>query len=292
MYELRVLTGLHRGAALPLIGNQWLIGADKRSDLTLMDPGVKPMHCQLLLKGNKFCLRSRRGTVINNEGHQVPAIENIQAGESFALNGTWLTLEETSAPWPENPVAPIASGAPQNKRKLSASFWGVSFAAALATTGALASLESEPQAAPAKVENIKLQKKTKIMLNTPNEVKLTLVDMLRERELDTQISVREGPERVYLSGEIPRAKLAMVKRMLNRLHYSFDVQIPIENQVSEKVNKLPFKIVQIISGRLAHVVTDDGSRLFVGDELDGIRLVAIEKNQITFDGTQKFEVKW
>lgn len=42
MFELRVLSGLHQGAALPLIGEQWLIGADAEHDLALYDPASPP----------------------------------------------------------------------------------------------------------------------------------------------------------------------------------------------------------------------------------------------------------
>ena len=33
MYELRVLDGLHQGAALPLFGEQWSLGANADADL-------------------------------------------------------------------------------------------------------------------------------------------------------------------------------------------------------------------------------------------------------------------
>lgn len=41
LYELRVLTGLHRGAALPLNGEQWSIGSSAGADLALYDPGIR-----------------------------------------------------------------------------------------------------------------------------------------------------------------------------------------------------------------------------------------------------------
>ena len=41
MYELRVLSGLHQGTALPLIGEQWSIGADEEADLALFEPGLE-----------------------------------------------------------------------------------------------------------------------------------------------------------------------------------------------------------------------------------------------------------
>ena len=44
MYELRVLDGQRQGAALPLFGEQWSIGAQADADLVLNDPGVAEQH--------------------------------------------------------------------------------------------------------------------------------------------------------------------------------------------------------------------------------------------------------
>jgi len=55
---------------------------------------------------------------------------------------------------------------------------------------------------------------------------------------------------------------------------------------------LPFKILQIVGGPNGHVVLDQGSRLFVGDEVEGLRLVLIDNTKVVFDGLQRFEVRW
>ena len=47
LFELRVLSGLHEGAALPLFGECWSIGADQDADLELYDPGVAARHARL-----------------------------------------------------------------------------------------------------------------------------------------------------------------------------------------------------------------------------------------------------
>ena len=47
MYELRVLDGQRQGAALPLFGEQWSIGAQADADLVLNDPGVAEQHALL-----------------------------------------------------------------------------------------------------------------------------------------------------------------------------------------------------------------------------------------------------
>jgi type III secretion protein D len=50
--------------------------------------------------------------------------------------------------------------------------------------------------------------------------------------------------------------------------------------------------VQITTGSRANIVTDDGQRLFVGDEVDHLRLVSITSDQIEFNGRDNIKVSW
>jgi len=47
-----------------------------------------------------------------------------------------------------------------------------------------------------------------------------------------------------------------------------------------------------VGGPNGHVVLEEGSRLFVGDEVDGLRLVLIDNSKVVFDGEQRYEVGW
>jgi type III secretion protein D len=62
--------------------------------------------------------------------------------------------------------------------------------------------------------------------------------------------------------------------------------------VSEGSSQPPFKITQIVGGPNGHVVLEDGRRLFLGDEVDGLRLVAIDNAKVIFDGQRRYEVRW
>ena len=61
MFELRVLDGSHQGAALPLFGEQWSLGANAGADLLLDDPGVAEHHARLLLLEGRWQCRLKRG---------------------------------------------------------------------------------------------------------------------------------------------------------------------------------------------------------------------------------------
>ena len=47
MLELRILTGLHRGAALPLDGDAIRIGSAAENDVVLLDPGMPALACAI-----------------------------------------------------------------------------------------------------------------------------------------------------------------------------------------------------------------------------------------------------
>ena len=57
-------------------------------------------------------------------------------------------------------------------------------------------------------------------------------------------------------------------------------------------NALPFRIVQIVGGPNGHVLLEEGIRLFLGDEVEGLRLVQIDNGKVVFDGEQRYEVRW
>ena len=84
----------------------------------------------------------------------------------------------------------------------------------------------------------------------------------------------------------------LFRSMLSRFGEQFDTAVPVISRVRVRDNVLPFKILQIVGGPSGHVVLEHGDRLFVGDEVDGLRLVLIDNSKVVFDGTQRFEVHW
>ncbi|MEI8632341.1 hypothetical protein P4S72_10710 [Vibrio sp. PP-XX7] len=80
--------------------------------------------------------------------------------------------------------------------------------------------------------------------------------------------------------------------MLERFHKQYTTTVTIDNQVGVTSTQLPFEITQITSGKMGSVVTNNGKRLFVGDELNGIRLVSIDHNKVIFKGKHNYEVIW
>lgn len=116
--------------------------------------------------------------------------------------------------------------------------------------------------------------------------------MLSERELINRISIQLVNDQVLLDGDVLQEDMELVSRMLSRFGEQFDTAVPVMSRVRTRDGTFPFKILQIVGGPNGHVVLEQGNRLFVGDEVDGLRLVLIDNTKVVFDGKQRFEVRW
>ncbi|WP_370417164.1 type III secretion system inner membrane ring subunit SctD (plasmid) [Pantoea vagans] len=302
MHELRVLTGLHRGAALPLSGEQWWIGAAEDADLALYDPGIKDRHCQLLKTMQGWMVKALEGTLNDNEGQRCEELSNLQPGTAFAIGHIWLSIVSAATPWPEEAsepapaeeaaVTPSAEKAPavvlQTKPPLP--FWAKGIYAVLILllvmmlgSWLLNTSEASPSAPPAPVKpQLKSVARTVQIINS----------MLLDRGLDKQVAVVSDNNGLTLSGNLSDSDNQRLQRMMRTFYRRYDVRLVIHNQTSAVSAKLPFNIVQITSGAHANIVTDSGQRMFIGDEVDQLRLIAINSDSIEFSGRENIRVKW
>lgn len=299
MFELRVLDGLHQGAALPLFGEQWSIGAHAEADLVLSDPGIAEQHAVLRLVGSTWSVQAQAGLLQGAKGQVVAQITHLAMGEQFGVGAIRLYVAVADQPWPEAPApatpakvmakeAPqtlklSALGHSQQKRLISVV---LVVAVIIMVVGIASTGERDPQASlmPA------VPQKTE--LASPFEVRQQLLNMLSERDLSQRVSLQVINGQVALNGDVSEEDLALVTRMLDRFGEQFDSVVPVISRVRAHDNELPFKIVQIIGGANGHVVLEDGNRLFVGDQVDDLRLVMIDNSKVVFEGAQRYEVRW
>jgi type III secretion protein D len=106
MLELRVLNGLHRGAALPVMEGRTSIGAGDDCDVLLLDVGIAARECVLLRHGDLIWLhplgdgcRSARGDVIRES-------KRVRTRRAFQVGELWLMVCDESAPWPNRVPSP------------------------------------------------------------------------------------------------------------------------------------------------------------------------------------------
>lgn len=299
MFELRVLDGLHQGAALPLFGEQWSIGAHAEADLVLSDPGIAEQHALLRLVGSTWSVQAQAGLLQGAKGQVVAQITHLALGEQFGVGAIRLYVAVADQPWPEAPApampakvmakeAPqtlkLSALGPSQQRRLISVVLVV--AVIIMVVGIASTGERDPQASlmPA------VPQKTE--LASPFEVRQQLLNMLSERDLSQRVSLQVINGQVALNGDVSEEELALVTRMLDRFGEQFDSVVPVLSRVRAHDNELPFKIVQIIGGANGHVVLEDGNRLFVGDQVDDLRLVMIDNSKVVFEGARRYEVRW
>ncbi|MDY7564696.1 type III secretion system inner membrane ring subunit SctD [Pseudomonas sp. RTC3] len=310
MFELRVLSGLHQGAALPLIGEQWLIGADAAQDLALFDPGVASLHCRLQRVGEGWTLNAEDGVVCDEQGHAHP-VTALTLNRNFTLGSVWLCLAAAEDAWPAVPAlnaanpqndtqAPPSPDAPQRAKATTRSrvfnrVSGVIIGLLVGIVGSAWSLTRAPTSViePVATSDAKTMVPSgkRIPLENAEDARRQLSTMLSERMLN-DVSVQQTPEGMTVSGNLKEESLLVYQRMLQRFKDRFDSPVALIDNVSTSSTGLPFVIVQIMSGPHAHLVTADGHRLYIGDELQGLRLTRIDDQRIEFDGDRHYELRW
>jgi type III secretion protein D len=317
MFELRVLSGLHQGAALPLIGEHWAIGSDAEQDLALHDPGVAQAHCQLRREGERWVLEGAEGEIRDQEGHRHQATE-LAPDVTFVLGSVWLCLSAAEDPWPTLPAVvappvieqpspepqpePVVSSPPLEKvasrSRLLNRTTGIVVGVLLGIAGSAWSLtrSSPPQPVaagiPASASTQAAEPVHKrIRLANVEDTRRQLSTMLSDRLLG-DVNVQQTAEGLKLSGNLNGESQQVYQRMLRRFKERYDTPVPLIDEVTASSNGLPFTIVQIMSGPHAHLVTADGHRLYIGDELAGLRLTRIDDNRIQFEGDRHYEVNW
>ncbi|WP_338573063.1 FHA domain-containing protein [Pseudomonas canadensis] len=303
MFELRVLDGRHQGAALPLFGEQWSIGAHADADLVLSDPGIAEQHARLRLMDSNWSVQAEAGLLKNVDGQVLAQIAHLALNVTFSVANVRLCVTLANEPWPQSPgPAPAVSArgsepvpVPVPVLKLSAISHAqqkrlitlvlvvtvIFIVVGMASTG---KPEAQASLMPPVVK--------KHELASPFEVRQQLLKMLGERELSQRVSLQVVNGQVVLSGDVSQDEVELVARMLSRFGEQFDSAVPVISRVRARDGALPFKIVQIVGGPNGHVVLEEGSRLFVGDEVDGLRLVLIDNSKVVFDGVQRYEVRW
>lgn len=299
MFELRVLDGRHQGAALPLFGEQWSIGAHADADLVLIDPGIAEQHAWLRLIDSNWSVQAEAGLLQDADGQVLAQIAHLALNVTFLVGNVRLCVTLADEPWPQ-PPAPAPDVSPQVSEpvsvlKLSAISHSqqkrlislvlvvtvIFIVVGVASTG---KPEAQASLMPPVVR--------KHELASPFEVRQQLLKMLGERELSQRVSLQVINGQVALSGDVSQDDVELVARMLSRFGEQFDSAVPVISRVRARDGALPFKIVQIVGGPNGHVVLEEGSRLFVGDEIDGLRLVLIDNSKVVFDGVQRYEVRW
>ncbi|HGM6862464.1 TPA: EscD/YscD/HrpQ family type III secretion system periplasmic domain-containing protein [Serratia rubidaea] len=283
MFELRVLSGYHCGAALPLSGASWRIGGDPQADLRL--DGVD-------LAGLSYLLGCEDGVWRLSTEPVSQETWTLEADTPFQLADVWLCVARAETPWHEAAALPAPAEAspappPAARRRLSGAMRGLVLGLFLLLSITVASWILQPTMAQTSAGEGRTAS-----WNSVEELRAPLQQQLRERELIKQIRISKQGDGLLLSGELSKPQMAVFERMMARFYAHYGAAAPVKSAVRPQEKKLPFRIVQVTTGQRANIVTDDGQRVFIGDEVAGLRLAAITDDRIEFSGRDPLTVKW
>ncbi|KWA24794.1 hypothetical protein WT37_04380 [Burkholderia territorii] len=115
---------------------------------------------------------------------------------------------------------------------------------------------------------------------------------LQDRSLDRQVQYDYHDGKLQLNAILDADEMERFRPILTLLKTRTGSRIRIEVNLKTVEQSLPFRVVQVVSGPVPEILTRDGHRLFLGDSIEGYMLVAINKQNIIFEGRRHVELPW
>jgi Inner membrane component of T3SS, cytoplasmic domain len=273
---LRVLKGRHQGAITPLGASDILvIGSSDDCDVILADPGVAGHHCGATLQDTRLVLRAIEGDLTLN-GRQYGPGTTVQLGPraAFGLGDAVLAMVETQ---PSERVPLLSDAIPV--KLLRRYRWGIGAALAVLVGVAFAlnpeSFGMRPKPAASAIDPAPLAAQRPGAI-----VALDVAEVLRLSGIASEARY-SGDGVVTVRGHLgdPQALAAVVRSRamreiagLKRVEvFNLDTGKP-----AAPVPVEPARIVSVVAGGTPYVVTEDGSRYYVGASLpDGGKLSGV-----------------
>lgn len=253
--ELRVVQGLHEGAALRLLPPVITVGSDEVCDVVLLDSGVRPRHLQLVFDELQGWLEESTGTAL-------PLDSPIAVGEAMIIvtspRQVWHVPEpRTEREEDTGQTDPVMDGTQD---------------AESATAGSRAG--RSPRA-------MSSQTRTSLVLM------LLLLMSLLGLWLLSGWSLGVGRQKP-IPAQTPAASLPLREFSPVRTAPAQDEQPssqPLDIQP-------PFALQGVVMGPVSYVVLSDGRRLYEGQSHAGWRLESIRSAEIVWLGTHRIEMPW
>ncbi|MDN4591963.1 hypothetical protein DBA29_26110 [Xenophilus aerolatus] len=100
--ELRVLTGLHRGAALFLVDDEFFLGSDPACAVVLLDAGIAERHLRISRHGEAWVVEPCNGAStfcpgVATAGGALP----IDSTRRVRVGDVWIGFARLEDPWPD-----------------------------------------------------------------------------------------------------------------------------------------------------------------------------------------------
>lgn len=298
--ELRVLSGLHRGAVMDLDGEAQSLsmGTSPQADIPMADAGIAALHCRLVLRGERWFIEPVDGRVQDESGRTLDAAAAITPGASYRLSDVRIAFQlageaVAAAPVPArqpDPGRPEAGDAryPRLRTSLAGGVLAIALVplAAWLVSSAWGRAEQRPASVAAAAASAS-EARTALPASTLAE---EFTRGLAERELADKLDLSLDAERWDIRGSLNPEEQHRFERLLVRFMEDRKPEFVINVTLMTPAESLPFKVIEVISGKSAGIVTDAGERIPVGETVQGYRLTAVEAGKVVFTGKRRIEV--
>ena len=273
MLELRILTGLHRGAALPLEGDTIRLGSAAENDIVLLDPGMPALACAMFRSGESDW-RYRACASARSDGEAFDAVgatddTALVAGARWFAGPVLIGCDEEGSPWPAGqPQAGLPEGERCGRRP--APFKPavcLAFVAAIGAIGLAAALA----------------------LRSPS---------VRTDASDTTIAnasdASDAPDAPDASDTPDVSALSASSATSSTAGTAIEPVRVVSGTVypNQAVRQPPFEIRSASAGPYGFVVTRDDQVLMPGSRLGAFTLVRVEPGRAVFTGPHAAELTW
>lgn len=316
MLELRILSGLNRGAAMTIEDTALQIGSGENSDVMILDHGIAENHLTLEYQDGELVLipfdevRAEDGSYITE-----PII--IERLHCFFLKGVWIGIAEEEDDWdifdslpsslPDSSLYLLQDNEEYHIEPIKMSWKSKVFAiggllmlASWATASVflprdsvLKNLDSKTVASENSANQNDQGEIKKVVIKkyySREELASILNTKLMELQLSKLVDIKTDIEGWNIEGNLDDEDRLRLERAVEAFNKEYKPRFPINVRMLNLSSFLPFKVTQIMSGKMAGVTTEDGQRFFVGDTIDGYRLVSVQGNKASFDGKRKIEI--
>ncbi|WP_426162334.1 FHA domain-containing protein [Pseudoduganella sp. R-34] len=290
--ELRVLSGLHAGAALPLTEEAVVVGSDTACDVILLDPDVAPQHLSLRWVDGQWLAEPGSGAdVADLAGRPLHAGSALAPGLPFRIGQAWLMLSPADAPWETAVLQPSAPPVPEAARP------GRRWPLALPAVTALALLllvlawcvlrspSAQPPSAAAAPAAAAVPAEA-------DEIARQTERVLSERDLSKLVGIVYETGHLTLSAELDADESRRFDSALASLRQRFGTRVRIDVALTPLQRALPFDVREIVTGSAPHITLADGTVMYEGTSMAGYRLQAIRPGKLLFDGKRQLELPW
>ena len=271
------------------------IGASPHGDfdVLLADAGIADRHCSLGWTGGHLQLEPLEGKVHDAQGRAVTASTVVERGRTYRLGDVWIGFFHEGDPSTEAPAAAQALRTGRYPRSKT-SIIAVALIAALLPAGWFASMAwgsvtrlAQPGAADVIAQVTPPAPDAPL---SPAKLAEEFTRALVERDLRDRLDLQLQPDHWEIRGSLDGDERQRFERLLVRFTETRKPNFSIKVSLVTPAELLPFKVVEVITGKGAAVVTDGGERLQVGEAYQGWKLVSVDAAKVVFSGKQRVEV--